>query len=126
MNPSDQARQAVVVDSWLADFAVSGSAVNPGAGVVIADTGELPEGYYDLQILVSVLLATVWADPRIQHRDAANAVSLFEQWVALPATSTLFCDLNNRQVSAGERIRVVATNAITNSIFATIIGVKRA
>ncbi len=109
----------------------AGRVQNPAANAVIADTGPLPAGVYDLQASLSVIggnVAAVTYD--LQHRDAANTSTLatllqffFDGGARLFVKSTL--PLIGYTIGLNERIRAqnstnVGFGGYMAEIFATI------
>jgi hypothetical protein len=128
MNPSDQARQVGVVDSWLGQYGSYGGVTNPGAGAVLADVGALPAGFYDVEAVISYIDTTGVDSLQLQHRDAANAVSLLIAYVQVNAGSnnTIPIYWRNYKVAVDERFRVIAGGGFTGFGAASIRAVRRA
>ena len=125
MNPSDQARQVGVVDSWLSKFEGSSAATTPSAGQVVLDTGPLPAGYYDVTVFVGVSGGTAWNDVTVDHRNATNTANISSQGVLCAALNTIPFYYRNIQVAASERFRVITPNALLYNVWATILATRR-
>ncbi len=106
----------------------SGAEVTPAANTVIADTGQLPAGTYDMMINMVSVAATALADVgwSANHRDAANAVTLARILPgAIDATvRQMFMNtpLIGYEIGLNERIRVLSPNvAITSGVLSANI-----
>ena len=58
-------------------FATAGTVVGPGAGAILADTGQLPAGTYLFRAQMSFLDGGAQNDILIEHRNAANSASIW-------------------------------------------------
>jgi len=105
----------------LAEDWVSGWVNNPTAGTVIADTGALAAGYYDVDCFTSTSSSTL-VSYQVEHRNAANSANLYvnAQYFRDTAIPPVI-SLKNHLIGANERIRVTAGVGITGGMFATII-----
>ncbi len=95
------------------------TAINPGAGTVLADTGQLAAGRHVIQASVGHNDAT----PRImelQWRDAANAVTLANMRVIAEQNAAIKINVN---IATDERLRWVTTTAVTNTAVSWIMAV---
>jgi len=104
-----------------------GEAVNPGINAVIADTGALPAGTYDIQAQISLngnnLAAT--GPARLEHRNAANAATLATLMsVGLAAVLNLdspWLPLMGYTLALNERLRILSPSvAMVGSMSGTI------
>ncbi len=104
---------------------------NPASGQVLADTGVLPAGIYDVRVLVG---ADAAGRVRIEHRNAANSGNLSDSPIVFPlgASAPVECALvleahstNAPGGVGGERFRVAMDAALVGNIAATINVVKR-
>jgi hypothetical protein len=90
--------------SWL-----TGKQTAPAAGTVIADTGALNAGDYELRALACAsALEGLDNDIELQHRDAANAVTI--KSLVLPIAPNMppaVVEVGRFTLAAGERIRLV-------------------
>lgn len=86
----------------------SGQVTNPVAGTVLCDSGALSAGAHEA---VTILGATVACAVELQHRDAANAVTLHSQALGVGAFGTAQLPKITQQLVAGERLRVVAVTS---------------
>lgn len=98
--------------NYKSEVQASGDSVAPGANAVIADTGVLPFGKYDIDITVASLDSSgPGKGISVEHRNSANAATLNR----LGGTSAACSDtihLEDFLIQANERIRaVVATQA---------------
>jgi hypothetical protein len=126
MNPSDQARQVGVVDSWLGQCLVQGFKINPSALDVICDTDQLAAGYYDVEVYVGVSAAAGIDQCLIQYRDAANIFNKFQVVFYTPGAAGNVFHFYNLKLIANERIRVQCYLAFTGRIDAYVRAVRRA
>ncbi len=62
---------------------------NPAANFILADTGQLPAGTYDLIYTVNQSSAAVDMSARFQHRNAANAADINSWLIGLVSKETL-------------------------------------
>lgn len=107
----------------------AGELVAPAVNTVLADTGPLPAGTYNVRLIVSGLNVTAsWrTDFRLQRRDAANAANIWSQafqvWEGSPRYDAVFAIT----LAANERLRIItvaATSAgepIQGSIWANFL-----
>lgn len=130
LNFSDEVIPAFLIGSRGIDFGgggpsfrspgvFNGANLNPAALTVVTDTGPLPAGTYDIQGSISfvgafAILPSVTLS--IQHRDAANAVTL-ATLLLLPAHNTaVFMEtelpLIGYELGTNERIRIITSNAV--------------
>jgi len=126
MNPSDQARQVGVVDSWAGQYLVRDFKVNPSALDVICDTGQLAAGFYDVEVYVGVSAAAGIDQCNIQYRDAANTDNKFQVIFYTPGAACDIFHFYNLKVTADERIRVQSYLGFTGRIDAHVRAVRRA
>ncbi len=87
----------------------AGELVAPGAGVVLADTGALPAGNYNVRMLYSENGGSASSsDIKLQRRDAANAANIWSQLFLInPSDSSLIDISMTVKLAVNERIRVV-------------------
>lgn len=101
------------------------------ADFIIADTGPLPAGTYDIQCSMTMAgtIALSSAALSLQHRDAANTVTLAELLaISIEITTTqsnAFLPLTGYVIGLNERLRIKTPNILTTgiclgSIFAAI------
>lgn len=91
----------------VAPTVASGQATAPIAAAVIADTGALAAGVYDLEITLGfsgVLAAGKHLS--VEHRNAANAANV-QQYGLCPAGAVKTIYISRVVVAATERVRVV-------------------
>jgi hypothetical protein len=87
---------------------------NPGDGATLVDSGVLPAGNYLLAVVGST---TGDAKYDLQHRDAPNTGTVKSQRRVLQANfNEDFLSPNKFAVGEGERVRCVASGAITGVI----------
>lgn len=93
--------------NYRAEVISSGDSVAPGAGAVIADSGALPAGIYDLDITISSADSSgPGKGIAVQHRNAGNAANVN----VIGGTSAACSDtihLEDYVIAANERIRAV-------------------
>ena len=98
--------------------------LNPVANTIFADTGPLPAGDYDV-IAYGSVAATAVVNPdmlELEHRDAANAVSVSSWWVPSLANSAIIGRFEFALTLAlNERLRFRNNQAATGRIAATIM-----
>ena len=125
MEPTDKARRTGVVDSWEAQGSHTNEfLVNPGAGVIMADTGQLVAGYYDLYFNMSGSAAHSYF--AAQHRNAANALNLHLIYISLPALGAVWFKLSNWKVATNERLRLVNGVGAAGSFAGVVLWTRRA
>ena len=108
-----------------------GSAFSPVANTVIADTGALAAGTYDVQLQLAsgIRVAAASTPLMIQHRNAANAITL----ATLLSTDPAGGDVGNAVqspifgyvIALNERLRIITgssafTGGVSGSIFAAL------
>ena len=89
------------------DVFSNGIITAPAAGVVLADTGQLPVGAYSVQMLYFLELGSMIIE--FQWRDAANAANLIAHRFTSVVGTTTNVDFSTRLdvVNPNERFRVV-------------------
>src|SRR6266705_1326529 len=101
--------------SWVTE----GEKTNPGAGVILADTGVLNDvqsHYYSF-----VVTATVSASVNIEVRNAANDATLFSQSVKVLASDTKYIPVPTVYDSLPNgRVRIVMDTLIVGKVQAAI------
>jgi hypothetical protein len=126
MNPSDQARQVSVVDSWLSQAYSSQNTTNPGVNALLADTGQLAAGYYDVYYFFAASVALVTLDAVFEHRDAGNVNTLwFREFLSTGADSKSGA-VYGLQVATHERFRIISYNGKTGIFSGNILVIRRA
>jgi len=110
------------------DVFSAGQVVNPALGAVLADTGALIAGVYDL-IMYGAALGVGTANLIVQHRNAANTATLAEwevlfqapvgEWFTQPLPRLSY------QFGDNERLRIITRFAEVGSEYATIFAVIR-
>ena len=115
--------QTVAQNYEAGDWATEGALASPGAGVLLADTGELPTGIYEFSIFID---SEVVAAVSIEHRNAANTATLKGQYARI-SDNTRFNRLYiaGYKMGANERLRIVNGVAIVGGIQASIIYIRR-
>lgn len=126
MNPSDQARQVGVVDSWLAQTHVVGSAGDPTGGMVLGDTGALAAGFYDVTLQFNTTVALHNDQFEFEWRNAGNDAIIFYLQVMTAGAATLEFSWHNIKVADSERIRGYVVSNITGIVRTAILAVRRA
>lgn len=126
MNPSDQARQVGVVDSWLGHYRPYGAIANPVGAQIICDTGQMAGGYYDIMYQMSATVAIGAGLLFFSWRNAANSAYIFQDYFHSAVANSKRGFLKGVKVAQGERFRVEAGGAVTGSLTGGIIAVRRA
>lgn len=98
------------------DVFTTGPQTAPGAGTVLADTGALPAGTYDLRFLTSSNSNSVLTETfMVQHRNAANAANLatWEYVTILSASNNVgaITYALGYILALNERIRIINSQA---------------
>lgn len=91
----------------------------PGAGTLLADTGQLPEGIYAITAIVSSRYegAGYVLDWRLQRRDAANAVSVWNIPFNLHYNGMNYWMFSfSARLLTNERIRMLTIQASTCNV----------
>lgn len=109
---------ALVMGNYPTTRDSQGEQANPGTSTVMADTGTLKQGIYEVLVIAS---ASADAQMVIQHRDAANTGNVGDNVVFYvsgggPVEVRGRFDIN----LADERFRVMMDNALTGDAVATI------
>lgn len=89
----------------------TGPQLSPAANTVLADTGALSAGTYQVRILASqdMAVANGVGSMKMQRRDSANAANIWEQSLATGQQGTCVVDLSMRIVlSTSERLRILS------------------
>jgi len=126
MNPSDQARQVGVVDSWLAQSLFFTTGNDPGDGAVLLDTGPLTAGYYDLRAGLAVSAALGVYNIVLLWRNAANNDTLWAEVIITSGADYRTIELKNFKLNQNERFRWFVLNAWIGWFSASIIIIRRA
>lgn len=113
----------------------SNTATNPALNAVLADTGQLAAGTYDVRAMVSTgILGAPQVFPVIdlQHRDAANLATLSSIPNQISVNTNIISDLHAitwtyaTVIAANERLRFQLTSAaVTNGRIGTVIMAAR-
>jgi len=93
-----------------------GAQTNPTASQVMADTGALAEGLYDIRVICGATAAGSWV---INRRNAANGADVGDQPVIYTAANTSQWVQVTMSLEAGERVRVTS-GGLTGSASALI------
>ncbi len=92
------------------EFFTAGAQVNPAANTVLADTTALPVGVYDL--IVEFTMTGGGVRFLVQHRNAANAVTLTEWQAFVGVNGPMYYRwVLGFQLAASERLRVLNSAA---------------
>lgn len=105
-----------------------GSAGNPAANAVIADTTGLPAGDYDVLCWIGAGIVTVAEETMsLQLRDAANAVTLAEWFVPMADANTSFGGFKfSIALALNERLRILnSAGAVVGRVAGTIMARRR-
>ncbi len=85
------------------DVFTAGVQVNPAAGAILADTGQLPLGIYSLQVFIDAREQNSYT---FEWRDAANAVNLWVQTLGALDDQGLIFSVRISVDNDNERFRV--------------------
>ncbi|NVM23391.1 MAG: hypothetical protein HWN68_16600 [Desulfobacterales bacterium] len=105
------------------DWATEGVKVNPTNGTLLADTGSLVAGLYDIDIIYTT---SANAGGDIQHRNADNTVTVACHRVRGFTYSSFCFPLRSYKIATNERFRVIQASDLTGSVQVSIIYVRRA
>lgn len=115
--------KATVCETFISQGIVREFLVNPVANDVVVDTGQLSAGRYDF---TQSLCCTVdHSYFQLQHRDAPNTGHVYSFYFALAAYHTLVFSLNNWNMAADERIRIVIATNLTGHVMPAIWWTRR-
>lgn len=101
----------------------------PGANAVQATTGALAAGDYDFDIYLAVAdTVAVGKGLVLEHRNAADAATLFNLGGATPNGGAMYIQLRRYTIALNERLRVIAGTAAgaANSMYVSAIGRRSA
>lgn len=100
---TQKAREDIVPMTW-----VSGITTAPAANVVIADTGQLTAGDYDFDVHMGIAdsTAAVGKCLILEHRNAANAATLFNLALISQQASQVY-RIRRYTIATNERLRVI-------------------
>ncbi len=104
-----------------ANIVNSGAQVNPGAGQVLSDTGQLAGGTHNFHWTINSNAAAV-TDFAVEWRDAANLVTL-AIWTFFVGGTTESISMFNQfrlNLLVDERVRIVSTGAVVGTVNTTI------
>lgn len=125
--PAIQVRQPAFRST---DVFSNGILSGPAANAVMADTGQLEAGVYDVQTIITPNTGTITQRFAVEHRDAANAANLAVwNWLhaGTPAGGAGVYWSLGYEFAANERLRIinlVASNA-GETVAATIFARRR-
>jgi len=105
------------------DIFSTGIQVNAAAGLVLADTGQLAVGTYDMLLQMSSSQDEVATEFQVQFRNAANAANVAVWPYVMRGTDAVIATLTFAlEIAANERLRIVniAAGAGTDRVAATI------
>jgi len=128
MNPSDQARQVGVVDSWLGEYKAQSAVADPQTATVYGDTGEMAGGWYDVLTTISLVDISGVGQIMIQWRNAANNATLFDLSI-FPQTGNAYVfslPWSGIKISSSERVRVYVNTGFSGFLGVAILAVRRA
>lgn len=93
-------------------FVTEGEFTNSADGILLADTGALAAGVYEVQTLVGCSESNT-CGARLQHRDAANAATLWQGLYILRQNGGAIVDSTVvKAIVANERFRLIQFGAI--------------
>lgn len=95
----------------------AGAATNPTANDVLADTGALAAGLYEVAIIWGGTVANGYI---VQRRNAANAASVGDIPVFFGAADQTGGAVLVYELEASERLRVLARSSVTGVVCATL------
>lgn len=102
----------------MAQWFTEGKKTNPGANVVLADTGPLVSQEWRVTLVGT---ANIRAAVLLQHRNVANDTTLKEQWIVFLADATLSPQIIAISLhTANERIRIVTDTVLVGNIQVSI------
>ncbi len=103
----------------VADVVDGGTAINPGALTVLADTGVF--GNLDTNMIRVIMAANVPVDFRIEYRNAANAATLASWTILCGGASTVPFEWSRRvdSTEAAQRVRVLNIGAVVGTVSTT-------
>lgn len=95
------------------DVFSAGMVINPAAGTVLADTGPLPAGIYDVIIYTAADTGNLQLAHDVEHRDAANAANL-AVWIHIMTrgpnvTIAVAPYVLAYEIGANERLRIISS-----------------
>ena len=125
MTPSDLARTVIDAPSWQAQYRIDSNGTDPAANTILADTGELAAGYYDVYAYCTASVALGIWNMGLQWRNAANNGSNWTQVVCTAGADMKSIILKNCMVLANERFRWTNVNAFIGWYSISIFVVKR-
>jgi hypothetical protein len=94
-----------------------GQLTNPTTSTLIADTGALPAGLYEIRVLMG---ASVAAQFLIARRDAGNSADVGDVPVVYTPAGQTSQIVLLYELEASERVRVMMNAAITGTAAATV------
>ncbi len=125
MRPADLARSTNSIDSWQNQYRSAGYATGSSAATVIADTGQLPTGWYDIYAFCAASAALAMNDIVFQWQNAANNAALWGQIVTAAGAGFNSIYLKTLYVVANERFRWYTVNGYAGTLNCSIIAIRR-
>lgn len=98
-----------------------GTLTNPTTGTVLADTGQLPAGLYEMRVAVGSSVAATYS---VQHRNAANSGFVSDTTTIRGAAGQTGEYVFKYSIQVNERLRVLPQDNITGDAEATINAVR--
>jgi hypothetical protein len=95
----------------------SAATANPGTSDILADTGALGPGRYEVRVLVGGDAAGTF---QVQRRNAANGANVGDVPIIYTAATSSGEYVLTYVLETGERIRVLPTASLTGNFAATI------
>ena len=126
MDPRDQARQIAIVSAYSSIVRTSDMKSNPSNGTVVADTGSLSGGFYDVIIFMSSNCALGDNNLRAEWRNDANTGNV-QYWEYYTSTSlTFLITLPGIYINSSERFRLYVQTGFTGLVAGSITCIRRA
>jgi hypothetical protein len=126
MNPSDSVRWIGAAPTWLSQTPVSGYGSAASTLTVVADTGQLAYGFYDLHLFWGSGGAVAPGEYQFEWRNAANTGNLWAIYLYLPAADIKTGIIWGLQVLVNQRFRFYKVGATASEVYGGLIAIQRA
>lgn len=126
MNPTDQARQIGVVQAYVTQTKVYGSAANPGDATVLVTTGQLAAGYYDIFFGFTANCALGAGNLDLRWRNATDTATALALPVFAATQFAYFGQFLGVYVVQNERLQWYVNTGFTGVVGGFILAVRRA
>lgn len=99
----------------------AGILTNPDTATVLADTGALPRGFYEIRVLPGCSVAAIFY---VQHRNSGNDANVTDATIIRAAAGQTGEYILKFPIDENQRVRVLPAASITGNAEAFIQAIK--